>query len=81
VALAQLEVWSYGTALTVRVNDSVAATPSVSVAFAVKVSDVAADPTVPVMAPVEELSVSPVGKLPVDTLHVKGPVPPVTPNV
>jgi hypothetical protein len=58
-------VWSYGTALTVRVNDSVAATPSVSVAFAVKVSDAAVEPTVPEIAPDVALSESPVGKVPV----------------
>jgi hypothetical protein len=81
VAAASEVVVTLGKAFTTMASDLVDVAPLASVTFAVKVSDVAAVPTVPAIAPVEELSVSPVGKIPEEMLQARGLVPPVDVNV
>ena len=68
-------------AFTVIVSDLVALTPSASVRVTVKVWLVAVAPTVPVIAPVEAFSVSPLGRDPVVTDQAYGVVPPVPASV
>jgi hypothetical protein len=77
VAPASEVVATAGTAATVMVRDWVSETPCASVAWTVKVSLTAADPTVPLIVPVELLIVRPVGRMPLEIDQVRGDVPPV----
>ena len=80
MAPGRVVVVMVGAALTVTVSDLVAATPSASASLTVKVCVVAPAPTVPEMTPVEALMVRPLGKEPVEMLHVLGVVPPSQPR-
>jgi hypothetical protein len=66
VALAAVVVVMLGAAATVMVSTWVSETPSASVAWTVKVSLTAAEPTVPLIVPVELLIVRPVGRMPLE---------------
>jgi hypothetical protein len=70
-----------GTTFTVIESDFVAETPSASVIVTENVALVADEPTAPEIAPVEALSVRPLGRLPDARLHVYGAVPPVPARV
>jgi hypothetical protein len=70
-----------GDALTVMVSDFVAVTAFVSINVTVNVCVVADAPTVPLMTPVDEARVRPLGRDPVVTDHVNGAVPPAPTSV
>jgi hypothetical protein len=66
-----------GAAFTVMVSDFVPEMPWASCTLTVKVSLTAAEPTVPLIVPVELLIVRPVGRMPLEIDQVNGAVPPV----
>ena len=71
-----------GTELIVTLYAWLPVAPIESVAVMVKLNGLSAESVgVPVIAPVLELRLRPVGKLPADTLKAMAPVPPVSPIV
>jgi len=70
-----------GTARTEMVSDAEAVAPKASVASTVNVCVVADGSTLPVMAPLEGVRLSPLGSEPLGILQVNGVVPPTAVSV